>query len=108
SVTESVTLLVAMVQDFTDSYAGLVHTGLVVKSFEGVDLTDYVLHKLLPHAINAVQIELTGRELKEVFNQAAKHEFKDEIIRGLGFRGDIFGCFVSHRSEERRVGKDMR
>src|SRR5690625_1350457 len=96
SASEFVTRLAAMVQEFTDSDAGLVHTGLVVKSFEGGDLTDYDLHKVLPHAINAVQIELTGRELKEVFNQAAKHEFKDEIIRGLGFRGDIFGCFVSH------------
>lgn len=96
SASEFVTRLAAMVQAFTDSDAGLVHTGLVVKAFEGGKLTDYDLHKVLPHAINAVQIELTGRELKEVFNQAAKHEFKDEIIRGLGFRGDIFGCFVPH------------
>ena len=96
SASEFVTRLAAMVQEFTKSDAGLVHTGLVVNPFQGGELTDYDLHKVLPHAINAVQIELTGRELKEVFNQAAKHEFKDEIIRGLGFRGDIFGCFVPH------------
>ncbi|GAA3728753.1 bifunctional UDP-sugar hydrolase/5'-nucleotidase [Salinicoccus jeotgali] len=86
--------LAEMVRIFTDSDVGLLHTGLIAKPFAGGDLTEYDLHKVLPHAINAVQIELTGRELKEVFNQAAQNEFKDEIVRGLGFRGDIFGCFV--------------
>lgn len=86
--------LAYMLKDFTKSDAGLIHTGLIASSFDGGDLTDYSLHKVLPHAINAVQIELTGREMKEVFTQANRHEYKDEIVRGLGFRGDIFGCFV--------------
>ena len=84
-----------MLKDFTKSDAGLIHTGLIASPFEGGELTEYSLHKVLPHAINAVQIELTGREMKEVFTQANQHEYKDEIVRGLGFRGDIFGCFVT-------------
>src|SRR5699024_7673255 len=96
SASEFVTRLAAMVQEFTKSDAGLVHTGLVVKPFRGGDLTDYDLHKVLPNAISAVKIELTGGKLKEVFNQGAKHEFKVDFIRGLGFGGDIFGCFVPH------------
>ncbi|MCG1010108.1 bifunctional metallophosphatase/5'-nucleotidase [Salinicoccus sp. ID82-1] len=95
STSSFITSLARMVRLFTDSDASLIHTGLIVKPFEGGMLTDYDLHKVLPHAINTVQIELTGRELKEIFSQASKHEFKDEIIRGLGFRGDIFGCFVA-------------
>lgn len=88
-------LLAYVLKDFTESDAGLIHTGLIASSFEGGELTEYDLHKVLPHAINAVQIELTGREIKEIFTQANRHEYKDEIVRGLGFRGDIFGCFVT-------------
>lgn len=88
-------LLAHVLKDFTDSDAGLIHTGLIASPFEGGQLTEYSLHKVLPHAINAVQIELTGREMKEIFTQANRHEYKDEIVRGLGFRGDIFGCFVT-------------
>jgi 2',3'-cyclic-nucleotide 2'-phosphodiesterase (5'-nucleotidase family) len=95
STSRFIMALARMLRLFTDSDASLLHTGLIAKSFEGGTLTEYDLHKVLPHAINTVQIELTGRELKEVFNQASKHEFKDDIIRGLGFRGDIFGCFVT-------------
>jgi 5'-nucleotidase len=84
-----------ILRKFTDSDASIVHTGLIARGFEGGTLTEYDLHKVLPHPINAVQIELTGRELKEVFNQSMKNEFKDQIIRGMGFRGDIFGCFVT-------------
>ncbi|WP_020007838.1 bifunctional metallophosphatase/5'-nucleotidase [Salinicoccus albus] len=96
SASRFVTFLAWMVQKFTGSDAGLVHTGLIAKPFDGGSMTEYDLHKVLPHAINTVQIELTGRELKEVINQASKHEHKNEVIRGLGFRGDIFGCFVTY------------
>ena len=89
-------LLAYILKDFTASDAGLIHTGLIASPFEGGALTEYDLHKVLPHAINAVQIELTGREMKEIFTQANRQEYKDEIVRGLGFRGDIFGCFVTH------------
>lgn len=90
-----ISMLAEMIRDFTGSDASVVHTGLIVKSFNGGEFTDYDLHKVLPHPINAVQIELTGRELKEIFNQSMKHEFRDQVVRGMGFRGDIFGCFVT-------------
>ena len=90
-----ISTLAEMLREFTESDAGIVHTGLIAKAFEGGTLTEYDLHKVLPHPINAVQIELSGRQLKEVFNQASRHEFKDEVVRGMGFRGDIFGTFVT-------------
>src|SRR5699024_1475015 len=77
SASRFVTFLAWMVQKFTSSDAGLVHTGLIAKPLDGGSMTEYDLHKVLPHAINAVQIELTGRELKEVINQASKHEHKN-------------------------------
>ena len=113
SASRFTSLLAYMIRDFTNSDVGLIHTGLVASPFEGGKLTDFSLHKVLPHAINAVKIELTGREIKEVFTQANRHEYKDEIVRGLGFRGDIFGCFVidniSYVQSEREyyIGEDL-
>ena len=46
------------------------------------------------HSINAVRVEITGRELKEIYSVANQHEFKERILNGLGFRGDIFGVFL--------------
>lgn len=96
STSKFISRLSEMVKLFTESDASVVHTGLIAKAFEGGTFTEYDLHKVLPHPINVVQIELSGRELKEVFNQSLKQEFKDEIVRGMGFRGDIFGCFVTN------------
>lgn len=96
SASRFMTELSTVLLSFTDSHATLINTGLVVKEFYGGELTMYELHKVLPHAINAVRIELTGRELKEVIHQSEEHEFQDMIVKGMGFRGDIFGRFVMH------------
>ena len=96
SASRFMTALNAVLLSFTRSDATLINTGLVVKQFDGGELTMYELHKVLPHAINAVRIELSGRELKEVIHQAEDHEYQDMIVKGLGFRGDIFGRFVMH------------
>ncbi|HIV82608.1 MAG TPA: bifunctional metallophosphatase/5'-nucleotidase [Candidatus Salinicoccus merdavium] len=87
--------LAYMIRDFADADASIVHTGLIAKGFEGGTLSEYELHKVLPHPINVVKIKLSGRELKEIFNQAMRHEFRDDVVRGMGFRGDIFGTFVT-------------
>ena len=86
--------LAYMIRDFTDADASIIHTGLIAKSFEGGTLSEYELHKVLPHPINVVKIKLTGRELKEIFNQSMRHEFRDDVVRGMGFRGDVFGTLI--------------
>lgn len=90
-----ITRLAGMIRKFTDTDVSIVHTGLIAKNFEGGTLTDYELHKVLPHPINAVRIEVTGRELKDILRQSMRNEFRDEVVRGMGFRGDIFGSFVT-------------
>lgn len=96
SASRFMTELNEILLDFTRSHATLTNTGLIVKPFYGGELTLYDLHTVLPHAINAVRIKLSGRELKEVIEQSEEHEFEDEIVKGMGFRGDIFGRFVMH------------
>lgn len=72
----------------------LVNSGLIVKGYTGSVLTKYDLHKMLPHPINPVIIYLGGRELKEIIAESFKHEQRNEIVKGFGFRGDVFGNYV--------------
>ncbi|WP_414044697.1 bifunctional metallophosphatase/5'-nucleotidase [Macrococcus equi] len=89
-------LLAQTLMDFTESDCALINSGLIVNGYTGNQFTKYDLHKMLPHPINPVRITLTGRELKEVINVSRLHEYKDEIVKGFGFRGDIFGMYVIH------------
>lgn len=89
-------ILADKLMSFTNSECALINTGLIVSGYEGNQFTHYELHKMLPHPINPVRIKLTGRELKEVINVSRQHEYRDEIIKGFGFRGDIFGMYVLH------------
>ena len=37
---------------------------------------------------------MSGRDLKDMYYTANIQETKDEIIKGLGFRGDVMGVFL--------------
>src|SRR5699024_2873332 len=94
SISEFTYTFMQMLKRFTETDVALIHAGLVADAFEGGTLTQFDLHRILPHSINAVRVEITGRELKEIYSVANQHEFKDRILNGLGFRGDIFGVFL--------------
>lgn len=83
-----------MLKVYTDTDVVLIHAGLVADHFDGGTLTQFDLHRILPHSINAVKVEISGRELKEIYTMANQHEFRDTIMNGLGFRGDVFGIFL--------------
>ncbi|MCE4955796.1 bifunctional metallophosphatase/5'-nucleotidase [Macrococcoides caseolyticum] len=89
-------ILADKLMHFTKSDCALINTGLIVNGYHGAAFTKYDLHKMLPHPINPVRITLTGRELKEVINESTQHAYKNEIVKGFGFRGDIFGMYVLH------------
>lgn len=89
-------ILADKLMQFTGGECALINTGLIVNGYTGNQFTKYELHKMLPHPINPVKINLTGRELKEVINVSQQHEYKDEIVKGFGFRGDLFGMYVLH------------
>src|SRR5699024_8528095 len=79
---------------YTYTDVSMIHAGLIAAEFRGGTLTEYNLHKVLPHAINLIKIEMSGRDLKDMYYTANAQETKDEIIKGLGFRGDVMGVFL--------------
>lgn len=93
-ITESSYLLAESVFEFTNADCTIINAGLLVKSIHSEQMTEYDIHSLLPHPINAVRIKLKGIDLKRVIMKSQKQEYMYEHAQGLGFRGDIFGGYI--------------
>lgn len=59
-------------------------------------ITSYDIHRILPHPINVCVIELTGTELREILSQSKNEEWPLLELKGLGFRGSIFGKMLTY------------
>ncbi len=94
SASYTTALLARELRVLLDADCSLINSGLIVTGYEGTEFTKYDLHQMLPHPINPVKITLSGRELMEVIAMSMKHEYRDAIVKGFGFRGDIFGMYV--------------
>ena len=93
-ITETSYLLAESVYEFTHADCALVNAGLIVNSIESDKVTEYDIHRMLPHPINLVRVRLTGDELIKVIQKSQKQEYMHEHAQGLGFRGDIFGGYI--------------
>lgn len=93
-ITKTTYLLAESVFEFTNTDCTIINAGLIVKGIEADRLTEYDIHKMLPHPINLVRVRLTGSELKKVIEKSQKQEYMHEHAQGLGFRGDIFGGYI--------------
>ncbi|MFF5513298.1 bifunctional metallophosphatase/5'-nucleotidase [Staphylococcus capitis] len=93
-ITETSYLLAESVYEFTHADCALVNAGLIVNSIEAAKVTEYDIHRMLPHPINLVRVRLTGDELIKVIQKSQKQEYMHEHAQGLGFRGDIFGGYI--------------
>ncbi len=89
-------LFSAAVLEFTAADCTMFNAGIFLDSLKKGTITNYDIHKILPHPINLCVIELTGRELKEVYLQAQNEEWPLLELKGLGFRGSIFGKMLTY------------
>lgn len=85
--------------DFTKADCAMFNAGIFMDGLKKGMVTKYDIHKILPHPINACVIELTGRELKEVYLQSKNEEWPLLEVKGLGFRGSIFGKMLTYEFE---------
>ena len=67
---------------------------MIVQGIQADQVTEYDIHRMLPHPINLVRVKVTGTELKNVIIKSQKQEYLHEHAQGLGFRGDIFGGYI--------------
>ncbi|MET4561466.1 bifunctional metallophosphatase/5'-nucleotidase [Lysinibacillus parviboronicapiens] len=69
----------------------LFNAGIFLDSLPKGIVTALDLHKIFPHPINLCTIELSVSELKEILVQSKNEEWPYIELKGLGFRGVIFG-----------------
>ena len=65
--------------------------GIFLQELAKGDISAYDMHHILPHPINVCVIELSGAELQEMYRQAQNEEWPNLQLKGLGFRGIVFG-----------------
>ena len=84
------------VLDFTKADCTLFNAGILLDHLNKGTVTKYDIHKILPHPINICVIELTGTELKEIYMQGQNEDWPLLEVKGLGFRGSIFGKMLAY------------
>ncbi|MDN7243587.1 bifunctional UDP-sugar hydrolase/5'-nucleotidase [Planococcus sp. N028] len=80
--------------EFSQADCALFNAGIFMDDMHEGEITRYDFHKMLPHPINLCLIELTGAELKEIYLQSLNSEWPHIELKGLGFRGAIFGNII--------------
>ncbi|ATP41576.1 bifunctional metallophosphatase/5'-nucleotidase [Solibacillus sp. R5-41] len=82
--------------DYTKADCLLFNAGIFVENMKKGNVSSYSIHKILPHPINVCILQLTGNELKEIFIQSENEEWPRLELKGLGFRGVIFGKILNY------------
>lgn len=80
----------------TGADCALFNAGIFLDSMPKGKVSAYDMHKILPHPINLCVVEVSGAELKEVLLQSQNEEWPLLELKGLGFRGVIFGKMLAY------------
>ncbi|HSI65895.1 MAG TPA: bifunctional UDP-sugar hydrolase/5'-nucleotidase [Planococcus sp. (in: firmicutes)] len=77
--------------EFSNADCAMFNAGIFMGDLPQGKTTRYDFHRVLPHPINPCMIDLTGAELKEIYLQSLNPEWPQLELKGLGFRGAVFG-----------------
>ncbi|WKA59742.1 bifunctional UDP-sugar hydrolase/5'-nucleotidase [Planococcus shenhongbingii] len=80
--------------EFSGADCAIFNAGLFMEDMPVGETTRYDFHKMLPHPINPCLISLTGAELKEIYQQSLNAEWPNIELKGMGFRGAVFGNII--------------
>ncbi|GLC89745.1 bifunctional metallophosphatase/5'-nucleotidase [Lysinibacillus piscis] len=74
----------------------LFNAGIFLDGLPKGKVTALDIHRIFPHPINLCTIELSVAELKEIYQQSKNEEWPYIELKGLGFRGVIFGKMLTY------------
>lgn len=77
----------------------LFNAGIFLEALPKGEVTAYDIHRILPHPINLCVIELSAAELKEALLESRNEEWPLLQLKGLGFRGVVFGKMLHYGFE---------
>ncbi|WP_341347045.1 bifunctional UDP-sugar hydrolase/5'-nucleotidase [Paenibacillus sp. FSL H3-0469] len=87
-------LLAQAVRQFTGSPISLVNTGQLLGPLPEGNITAGMLHALCPSPINPCTVQLTGKDIRIALEQSLMAEFRNKVIYGYGFRGEMLGTLA--------------
>jgi len=74
----------------------LFNAGIFLDGLPKGNVTALDVHRIFPHPINLCTIELSVTEIKEIYMQSKNEEWPYIELKGLGFRGVIFGKMLTY------------
>lgn len=103
-ITRTSYLLAESVYEFSSADCAIVNAGLIVKGIEADKVTEYDIHRMLPHPINIVRVRLTGKQLKQVIQKAKSKNICTNMHKVLVLEGisleDIFYIILALLSQK--------
>lgn len=87
-------LLAQAVRRFTGSSFSLVNTGQLLGPLPEGNITAGMLHALCPSPINPCIVQLSGKDIRIALEQSLTEEYRNKVIYGYGFRGEILGSLA--------------
>jgi len=79
------------IKDWTNADAAMLNSGLLLDDFSAGPVSYKDIHRICPHPINPVVVDLKGDELIEVIRASLTKDFTELRLKGFGFRGEVLG-----------------
>lgn len=92
--TEIMQQLTNKLKEWTKADCAMLNSGLLLDQLPAGKITYEDIHRICPHPINPVVVELNGDELLEVIRASLTKDFMELKLKGFGFRGEILGRMV--------------
>ncbi|MFC4023731.1 bifunctional metallophosphatase/5'-nucleotidase [Oceanobacillus longus] len=78
-------------RNWTKADAAMLNAGLLLDRLPAGAVTYKDIHRICPHPINPVVVDLKGDELIEVIRASLTKDFMELRLKGFGFRGELLG-----------------
>ncbi|HLS35223.1 MAG TPA: bifunctional UDP-sugar hydrolase/5'-nucleotidase [Bacillota bacterium] len=79
---------------WTKADCAMLPSGLLLDHLPVGEITLGDVHRICPHPINPVVVNVSGREIKEIVRVGQTKEFMNLHLKGFGFRGKVIGKAV--------------
>ncbi|WP_152655054.1 bifunctional UDP-sugar hydrolase/5'-nucleotidase [Oceanobacillus sp. CFH 90083] len=86
--------LTKVLKKWTNADIAMLNAGVLLDSLPAGAITKGDIHRICPHPINPVLVDLKGDQIIETVRAARAPAFTELKLKGFGFRGEILGEMI--------------
>ncbi|GIO19225.1 putative metallophosphoesterase YunD [Oceanobacillus oncorhynchi subsp. incaldanensis] len=86
--------LTKVLRRWTNADIAMLNAGVLLDSLPAGAITKGDIHRICPHPINPVLVDLKGDQIIETVRAALSPAFTELKLKGFGFRGEILGKMI--------------